>query len=90
MPLELDVDNLPTAQSNACVQLDRRGRIRFIMFQIASCLRKVVERSEDGVVDDEIKGEWMRIAFVVDRFFMWLFGLSTAVATCGVLLQVKE
>ncbi|XP_041465602.1 neuronal acetylcholine receptor subunit alpha-10-like [Lytechinus variegatus] len=90
MPLELDVANLPTSQSSTCVQLDRRGRIRFIMSQIASYLRKVMETTEDGVVDDEIKGEWMRIAFVVDRFFMWLFGLSTAVATCGVLLQVKE
>ncbi|XP_071507834.1 neuronal acetylcholine receptor subunit alpha-3-like [Diadema antillarum] len=92
-PLELDVANLerdvlPIDNNDVCA--DRRGRIHSLVNEIADNLQEITERSEAEVLDEAIKEEWVRIAFVVDRLFMWIFGLTTVLATCSILFQVDE
>ena len=82
-PMELN--NVGVKRDGHCVR--RTHRLQQTLDQIAFHLSKIVERSDTGDMDDELKYEWVRIAYVIDRFFMLIFGMITILSTCSIILQ---
>ena len=72
---------------NDIICIGRRHRLQTTWIQIALQLSKIVERADAEDMEEELKYEWVRIAYVIDRFFMLVFSLVTVVSTWSIIFQ---
>ncbi|XP_038073441.1 neuronal acetylcholine receptor subunit alpha-10-like [Patiria miniata] len=88
---QLEMNNMMAATTKRDVLgVGRRNRLQQTLDLIAGNLGKIVERYEEEDMDKEMRFEWIRIAYIIDRLFMWVFGLTTIIATLSIFLQVPS
>ncbi len=81
----MEMNNVGMKRDGLCV--GRRHRLQQTLDTIAAHLAKIVDRADSEDMDDELKYEWVRIAYVIDRFFMLIFSMTTIITTCGIIFQ---
>ncbi|XP_022096712.1 neuronal acetylcholine receptor subunit alpha-10-like isoform X2 [Acanthaster planci] len=86
---QLEMNNMMTSKRDV-LGMGRRNRLQQTLDLIAINLGKIVERYEEEDMDKEMRCEWIRIAYIIDRLFMWMFGLTTVIATLSIFLQVPS
>ena len=83
-PMEMNNVNVNKKDSHC---IGRRHRLQQSLDQIALHLSKIVEKADAEDMEEELKYEWVRIAYVIDRFFMIVFSLVTVTATCSIIFS---
>ncbi|XP_033634670.1 neuronal acetylcholine receptor subunit alpha-10-like isoform X2 [Asterias rubens] len=86
---QLEMNNMVSAKRDG-LYMGRRNKLQQTLDLIAGNLGRIVDRMEEEDLDKELRFEWVRIAYIIDRLFMWVFGMTTIIATMSIILQVPS